>query len=594
MAINNTSQGTFGVGTLTPVSVGPTGPTGPQGNSIVGPTGPTGAASTVPGPMGPTGPSGLSITGPTGATGAASTVAGPVGATGNTGPTGPQGVKGADSTVVGPTGATGPQGIRGVTGATGPYGQMGPMGPTGSGGVGPMGPPGVDGAPGPTGATGADSTIPGPTGATGPQGTTGNTGPTGADSTVPGPAGSIGNTGPTGSTGPTGAPSTVPGPTGATGIQGSVGATGPTGADSTVPGPAGSTGNTGPTGSTGPTGPTSTVPGPTGATGATGATGVAGSVLPDPSFNSVTIQPIASNANVSQLALKNSSGTSMVTADQNGNVVAAGNVTGARNLVANGTAASPSGTFTNQTDSGYYLATASSSSAVVGFSVNGTNVLQLQSGQATVTGAMVATNGMLTNYFGFSSAYVGTQIAVSSPYTASEYIGINLHGSNNAQFAFASTRFLKATQFDTTVTSNSAAGTPSFVSTQGFKQSIFVGTLSNATLSVYGGATTLFLSPNGLVNYLVMPFAGSILSLTCCTTSPSAAVSFYVAKNGVNIWNVPGTSLAGTTQKFYTSAAKGVYAFGAGDTLTLGATSNSASTAAGVYSTAYLCVEMGA
>jgi hypothetical protein len=100
--------------------------------------------------------------------------------------------------VSGITGPTGPQGVTGPTGATGPTGSTGPTGPTGAQGVtGPTGPTGATGSTGPTGPTGAASSVAGPTGPTGATGGVGPTGPTGSN-------GSNGPTGPTGATGPTG------------------------------------------------------------------------------------------------------------------------------------------------------------------------------------------------------------------------------------------------------------------------------------------------------------------------------------------------------------------------------------------------------
>lgn len=501
----------------------------PQGTSGVG------TLTAVPvGPTGPTGPQGNSIVGPTGPTGAASTVPGPMGPTGPmglsiTGPTGPQG---ASSTVPGPVGATGnigPTGPQGVKGADSTV--VGPTGATGPQGIrGVTGATGPYGQMGPMGPTGIGTPGPAGTGATGP---TGPTGPTGADSTVPGPTGTQGPSGATGNTGPTGADSTVPGPqgpTGSVGATGNIGPTGPTGAASTVPGPQGVTGVTG---STGPTGADSTVPGPTGATGATGATG---SVVPDPSFNSVTVSPVPGNANASQMIVKNTSGSTMFLADGSGNVTASNKTTAAYlTLTSLGTNDVPAIASSAGTNSGVYFGSAGAS---VNLTCQGKTVFYIQPSGAWVT------------------------FPLSTP-------AINASG---------------------TVTSSTAAGTPSFVSTQGFKSPLDMGSVyMNAFTSIGSRQTSKYTLNGGQLFTYTAPFSGSIVGLNASDVQPVGGGKQYLVQvNGVTVITAGWSSA-----NVYFTYNKGQYTFTQGQTITAFAATTTTTTTS-IQALITLIIEMGA
>lgn len=234
-----------------------------------------------------------------------------------------------------------------------------------------------------------------------------------------------------------------------------------------------------------------------------------------------------------------------------------------------------------------------------------------------VTGALQSLGAaVLTS---FRAVPDGTLLAPGLAFLSNGTIGIERQGAGNSEqlnFRFNGVTFLSITKggyiwtsFSSTsaISFNNALGNligsisnagvlnfPSYISGSGFKGPVYAGSLTNVTLNGSGGSPTVFLAPNGIGNYMVMPFAGSVTAVVCVTTSTSAAVAFYFSKNGAVVWNIPGTSPAGTTQIFYTPVAKNTYQFAAGDSLILSARSNTTSTAAGVYVNAYLWVEVGA
>lgn len=544
-SINN--SGTLTPTTLTPVTVDQPSMIGPQGPA--GPQGPTGAGSTVPGPQGPIGPQG-SI-GPQGVQG----LPGVNGRTIISGNGHPADDIGLDGDYFNDTNAKVLYGPK-ASGAWETYGisYIGVKGSDGS--IGPPGPPGP---------TGADSTVPGPKG---DQGDIGRPGPQGAASTVPGPKGDQGNIGPAGPAGPA---STVPGPQGPAGTNGNTllyAGYDPTPAlgnnndffintaTNTLYGPK--------TSGTWPSTGVSLV-GPQGAKGDTGATGAA-STVPGPK----------------------------------------GDTGAAASPAANGTEAAPSYSFTNNRDTGFYLATQSTTAAVLGASVNGVNVLKMQNGSFTITGTTytgdISLGGGITQT-GTNPNSLGAGLVINCPTTTNSY-------SNRFAVFFNGTQSfdVEATSINAAVkvVSTTPAGTPSFVSSQGFKSVVPTGTFWTATSASYNAPTTNMImwlpiikadqtSSSYLSAYFIPPFAGSVVGMSALTNSALTSAQSAVITLAVNGAATAATitltnqgALTGTSTTFL----KGQYNFAAGQSLATFIRFN-ASTVATVVS-AYIIIEMGA
>lgn len=539
-SINN--SGTLTPTTLTPVTVDQPSMIGPQGPA--GPQGPTGAGSTVPGPQGPIGPQG-SI-GPQGVQG----LPGVNGRTIISGNGHPADDIGLDGDYFNDTNAKVLYGPK-ASGAWETYGisYIGVKGSDGS--IGPPGPPGP---------TGADSTVPGPKG---DQGDIGRPGPQGAASTVPGPKGDQGNIGPAGPAGPA---STVPGPQGPAGTNGNTllyAGYDPTPAlgnnndffintaTNTLYGPK--------TSGTWPSTGVSLV-GPQGAKGDTGATGAA-STVPGPK----------------------------------------GDTGAAASPAANGTEAAPSYSFTNNLDTGFYLATQSTTAAVLGASVNGVNVLKMQNGSFTITGTTytgdISLGGGITQT-GTNPNSLGAGLVINCPTTTNSY-------SNRFAVFFNGTQSfdVEATSINAAVkvVSTTPAGTPSFVSTQGFKFNIDAGTLyySSTTAPTAGTqfARSVTLSPGGttvgLINKsFISPFAGSVVGYSVYLAQALTVTTFIsVLVNGTSTAVL--TLAAGTTTGTLTFP-KGTYSFPAGGYVYMRGNFSSASAGANVLLAGDIAIEWGA
>jgi hypothetical protein len=164
---------------------------------------------------------------------------------------------------------------------------------------------------------------------------------------------------------------------------------------------------------------------------------------------------------------------------------------------------------------------------------------------------------------------------------------------NSFNFCNSSGTVLATVNNAGTFTSYAPAGTPNFVSQNGFRNLVPIGTLTNVTLPASTSSPMQTASPNGLACFVNVPFAGSIVGYSYVTTSPNAGVAGYVGRNGTIIWNCQTQTGAGTTLGATGTAAKGAYTFGANDSLYFYARSSSTSTAASAYVQAYITIEMG-
>lgn len=202
----------------------------------------------------------------------------------------------------------------------------------------------------------------------------------------------------------------------------------------------------------------------------------------------------------------------------------------------NGTDAAPAYTFANQTDTGLALPTASTTAAQMDLAVNGAQVLALK------------------------------KTGVTAPVP---------------------------------ITSSTAAGTPSFVSTQGFKSSIDMGTFwSNGTMPTSNTQLVkpVYSSSGGaqmMAAAWLAPFSGSVVGLSGYANGSfaSGTTVTLTVRIGGTLQNLT-TTLDSSGNGNFTTAAKGTYSFSAGNGLAV-FISGSSSTINQSFS-ASIVVEMGA
>ena len=431
-------------------------------------------------------------------------------------------------------------------------------------------------------------------------GATGATGATGADSTVMGPTGAVG-------------------PTGATGVTGSVGATGatgPTGAvgndlvtNSYVAYPV--TGDVNPAGfyvKTSPTNGTTTF-----------SVDQNGKIVSTTSIN----VPTANHTTV--IFADGSQQTTAYTGQAGGGTSNNGTFTTNVRLI-NGTLAAPALAFTNNTDTGLLLATQSTSLAQLGISANGTLALLVDKNTTSPQGALTVTgvstfnsaavakstlsvtgtttlNGITT--FGTNARMINgtyaapaiaftnntdTGLTLATQSTTSPQLGIiaggtlcllvdktNVGAQGNLSVT-GTTTVGGATQINNTlgvtgtVTSNTPAGTASFVSTQGFKAIgptfYFYNNGATTTPGFAGmGMPIVTMNAAQTATYVagawVAPRAGSITALSIYFDRTNS-VSFQFR---ISIGGAPTTSLIQASTNAYQVFAKGTYAFTAGQVI---------------------------
>lgn len=197
----------------------------------------------------------------------------------------------------------------------------------------------------------------------------------------------------------------------------------------------------------------------------------------------------------------------------------------------NGSDAAPGYTFTNQADTGVALAVASATAAQMDLSVNGTQVMALLKGGASLPGTLTVTG-------------------------AQTFTGATTHAA--------------------TVTSTTATGTPSFVSTQGFKQTVDMGTYFNGSGTAFPTSYVTMSRPVVQVSQtsysfmpaaFVAPYAGSVLALSsyqasAVTSGQTVNMMVYVNGSATTL----STALSSTTgaASAYATATKGAIAFSAG------------------------------
>lgn len=271
-------------------------------------------------------------------------------------------------------------------------------------------------------------------------------------------------------------------------------------------------------------------------------------------------------------------------------------------LAANNTTAAPAFSFTNQTDTGVLLTTQSTTNPQLGISAGGTLSLLVDKtttaaqgafttgGNATIAGSITQTGGLPSTLSG------GLQI--NTPSTTPSLTNA-FRVSFNSVSAFAVQPDVSYAY--NTLTSTTAAGTASFVSTQGFKQTVDMGTywFNGAAPTTY---TPMFralesasqTASGAMYAVFVPPYAGSVLGLSVYGQTALASgqtTNFCVYINGVASSMVISYSSTSTNSQ-YVTAAKGAYSFTAGQPIII-YTKASAAAVTPAYS-ATITVEMGA
>jgi hypothetical protein len=246
----------------------------------------------------------------------------------------------------------------------------------------------------------------------------------------------------------------------------------------------------------------------------------------------------------------------------------------------------------------------------INFTLAGTTQLSLQSGIASFNGSVQgqyirATNGSasspaISNQSGGSTGmYFPTVNSWALIAGASGSGVVQVQGTGTALTLSTPVTVQSTMATQGTVTSSTAAGTPSFVSTQGFK-AIVEGSYwrtSYAANAVWTVTRTQFDTNAGTSAasdlHFGCTFAGSVVGLCLVQYGSSTGTStLNVIKNGSSSnlisWS-PGTNNTGVP--YTISYAKGTYAFAANDVLTF-TTSNSAAGEIKIEMWAY--IEMGA
>lgn len=238
----------------------------------------------------------------------------------------------------------------------------------------------------------------------------------------------------------------------------------------------------------------------------------------------------------------------------------------------NGSAAANAFYYTGNSNTGISFSNSTGTSSAVYVYVNGAS---------TANAAFNAASTVFSTPITASGVTSSTTLSVTGASTLAALSATTGAFSGNTTMA-GTLAVTGATSHSATVTSTTAAGTPSFVSTQGFKQTIDMGTFWSGSAS---GTITMPTSYQGLIRAIwgnggsggsnqmlavwVAPRAGSVTGLMgfangSLGSGNTATMMVYI--NGSSSGMSSGISAAGGAPT-PTTAAKGTYPFSAGQTV---------------------------